>query len=139
MRRRGDENGQVTAFVVVIVVALLALGGLVIDGGNALAAKRRAIDYADGAARAGVQALDPAQYRTAGSLAPITTAAEQAAQQYLNRAGQSGQARVEGDQIIVTVAIDQPTTLLRIVGVRSMTVTGTGAAHLVQGVTQGGS
>ena len=139
MRRREDEAGQVTGFIVVIVVAVLALGGLVIDGGNTLAAKRRAIADADGAARAGAQALDPARYRTAGSLAPITTEAEQAAQQYLERAGHSGSARVEGDQIIVTVTIDQPTTLLRIVGVRSLTVTGTGAAHLVQGVAQGGS
>ena len=139
MRRRYDEGGQVTGFIVVIVVALLALGGLVIDGGNTLAAKRRAIDDADGAARAGAQALDPAQYRTAGSLAPITAQAEQAAQRYLARSGHSGSARVEGDQIIVTVVIDQPTMLLRIVGVRSLTVTGTGAAHLVQGVAQGGS
>ena len=138
MRRWHDEGGQVTAFIVVIVVAVIALGGLVIDGGNTLAAKRRAIDDADGAARAGAQALDPARYRTAGSVAPVTAEAQQAAQQYLTRTGHSGQARVEGDRIIVTVVIDQPTTLLRIVGVRSLTVTGTGAAHLVQGVTQGG-
>jgi hypothetical protein len=137
--RARDEGGQVTAFVVIIVVALLALGGLVIDGGNALAAKRRAIDDADGAARAGAQALDPARYRTSGALEPVAPRAEQAALAYLSRAGHNGEVHVDGDQIIVTVVIDQPTSLLRIVGVRSMSVTGTGRARLIQGVAQGGS
>ena len=55
MTAPADERGQVTAFVVVIIVALLAMAGLVIDGGSALAAKRRAINEADSAARAPVQ------------------------------------------------------------------------------------
>ena len=130
-----DERGQVTAFVVVITVALLALGGLVIDGGNALAAKRRAIDEADSAARAGAQALAAADYRGTGSLTPDPNAARQAALDYLARAGHTGQVTIQGDEVHVTVTIDEPTTLLGIVGIRDLTLTGSGQAHLVHGVT----
>jgi Flp pilus assembly protein TadG len=135
MSRVRDERGQVTAFVVVIMVALLALGGLVIDGGNALAAKRRAIDEADGAARAGAEILAVPGYRTTGSLAPDPSAARQAALDYLARTGHTGQVTIQGDQVVVTVTIDQPTTLLGIVGIRDLTLTGNGQAHLVHGVT----
>ena len=135
MRRTRDERGQVTAFVVVITVALLALGGLVIDGGNALAAKRRAIDEADGAARAGAQALAVSGYRGTGALAPDPTAARQAALDYLGRTGHTGQITIQGDEVHVTVTLDQPTTLLGILGIRDLTLTGSGQAHLVHGVT----
>jgi len=42
--RRLDERGQVTAFVVVITMALILCAGLVIDGGLTLAAKVQATD-----------------------------------------------------------------------------------------------
>ena len=130
----GDERGQVTAFVVVIMVALLAMAGLVIDGGDALAAKRRAINEADAAARVGAQALDVAGYRAAGTFAPDPDTAVAAARAFLARTGDVGEVAVHGDQVVVTVHLNQPTTLLGIVGVRSMTLTGTGSAHLSHGV-----
>src|SRR5437016_10541386 len=99
MRRAGDERGQVTAFVVVIMVALLAMGGLVIDGGYALAAKRRAVNEADAAARAGAQALDNATYRAAGTLNPDPATALAAARTYLARTGDAGDVAVRGDQV----------------------------------------
>jgi hypothetical protein len=137
MRHHGDERGQVTAFVVVMMVALLALGGLVIDGGNALAAKRRAVDEADGAARAGAEALAVSDYRTSGSLDPDPGLAVEAARDYLARAGHDGAVRVEGGDVVVSVTIDEHTTILGIVGVRDLSMTGTGRAHLTHGVSQG--
>src|SRR3546814_2863091 len=53
-----NERGSVTAFVVIMTSALLAMAGLVIDGGYALAAHRRAFNEAEAAARAGAQAVD---------------------------------------------------------------------------------
>lgn len=137
MRRLRDERGQVTAFVVVIMVALIALGGLVIDGGNTLAAKRRVVDEADGAARAGAEALAVPGYRSTGTLIPDPTAASQAALDYLTRTGHTGQVRIVGDRVVVTVTVDEPTTILGILGIRTLTVTGTGQAHLSHGVTRG--
>src|SRR3546814_5744105 len=46
-----NERGSVTAFVVIMTSALLAMAGLVIDGGYALAAHRRAFNEAEAAAR----------------------------------------------------------------------------------------
>src|SRR3712207_7980324 len=48
-----SERGTVTVFVVVFMSALLAVAGLVIDGGNLLAARRHAANVAESAARAG--------------------------------------------------------------------------------------
>ena len=50
-------------FVVLFTVALLAVAGLVIDGGYALGAKREAMNSAEQAARAGADALDQGSLR----------------------------------------------------------------------------
>ena len=50
---RRDEEGTVTVFVVGFMLALLLVAGLVIDGGNVLAARREAANVAESAARAG--------------------------------------------------------------------------------------
>ena len=47
------------------VAEVLEPGDLVIDGGNALAARREAINVAESAARAGVQGLDEDAARAA--------------------------------------------------------------------------
>ncbi|MGH8922355.1 MAG: pilus assembly protein TadG-related protein, partial [Actinomycetes bacterium] len=52
------DEGRVSAFVVTVLVAILALAGLTLDGGLALADKVRANGQAEAAARAGAQALD---------------------------------------------------------------------------------
>ena len=68
MRRRAcDERGQVTVFVVIFMIALIGLAGLVIEGGVALAARRRAINEAQAAARAGAEALNEGHYRSSGT------------------------------------------------------------------------
>ena len=74
--RPGDgEAGMVTAFVVILTLALLAMAGLVTDGGLALAAKVRAIDDAQAAARAGAQAIDIPLYRQTGQITLDTSQA----------------------------------------------------------------
>src|SRR3546814_19242956 len=52
-----NERGSVTAFVVIMTSALLAMAGMVIDGGYGLAAQRGAFTEAEAAARAGAQAV----------------------------------------------------------------------------------
>src|SRR6266545_4681866 len=61
---RAEEGGVVTAFVVVMAIALLLVTGLVFDGGRAIVAKRHAINVAEQAARAGAQAIDIASVRS---------------------------------------------------------------------------
>ena len=129
-----DEAGQVTVFVVVIFVALLAVAGLVIDGGRALAARRRAIDEADAAARAGAQALSVDAYRSSATVTLDPAAARAAALRYLAATGDTGTVDVAAGTITVTVHVHQPVTILGIAGIGTMTLTGTGNAQLIRGV-----
>ena len=142
MRRRvaRDEAGQVAAFVAVFALALVFLAGLVVDGGAALAAKRRAMNEAEGAARAGAQALDLDAYRRGGTYTLDPDAARDAALSYLARTGhaEGAEVAVAGERVSVSVRFDQPMTILGAGGVGSVSVSGTGTARSVRGVVSEG-
>lgn len=89
-----EDRGQVTAFVVIITLALILLFALVAEGGAALSTRSRALSLAQEAARAGAQQLDLAAYRAGQTATLNAPAAEQAAQSFLHRSGADGQARV---------------------------------------------
>jgi hypothetical protein len=133
-RLRSDESGRVTAFVVIIVTAVLAFGGLVLDGGLALAAKVRALGEAQEAARAGAQEIDLAAYRADGTLRLAPDQASTAARNYLAAAGHTGTVSIAGNTVTVTVTVSQPTQLLGSIGIGSLTVTGTGQAQPQHGI-----
>lgn len=137
-RACAGDDGMVTAFVVVMMFALLLLAGLVLDGGLTLAAHVQAIDEAQAAARAGAQAIDLATYRTTGTEVLDPTAATAAADSYLAATGHLGTVTVAGDQVTVTVRITQPTQILSIGGITSLTVSGTGTAVAERGIDGAG-
>jgi len=125
---------MLTLFTCLLTVAMLILIGLVVDGGYLLAARRRAIDEANGAARAGAEALAPSSYRTSGSLDLDPVAADAAAQAYLAAAGHRGVVTVNGNDVTVSLNFDQPMSLLRIIGIDAVNVSGRGQAHSVRGI-----
>ena len=129
-----DEWGQVTAFVVVFALALIFVAGLVLDGGYVLAAKRRAINEAEGAARAGAATLAVEGYRASGPVRLDPARAEAAALAYLAQTGHAGQVAVSGDRVVVVVRFDQPLQILGLGGLGAQTVTGRGQARAVLGV-----
>ncbi len=129
-----DERGQVTAFVVVFALALLFVAGLVLDGGYVLAAKRRAINEAEGAARAGAATLAVEGYRASGPVRLDPVRAEGAARAYLAQTGHAGEVSVAGDRVVVVVRFDQPLQILGLGGLGTQTVTGRGQARAVLGV-----
>lgn len=135
-RLREDQNGQVTAFVVILVTAVLLFSGLVLDGGLALAAKVRAIGEAQEAARSGAQEIDLVAYRADGTLRLMPQQASTAAHNYLTAAGHTGTVSIEGNTVTVSVTIHQPTQLLGLIGISSITVTGTGKAQPQRGTTE---
>ena len=131
------EAGMVTAFVVAITLALVLFIGLVLDGGYTLAARREAIDEADGAARAAAQAISLTS--RASSVATIDPArAQGAVDTFLAPVGHVGHATVDGDTVTVTVSFRQPMYVLGAGGLFSVTVTGRGAARAVRGVGNSG-
>jgi Flp pilus assembly protein TadG len=133
-RPRFDERGSVTLFAVVVVLGLLAMAGLVVDGGAKLTAQRRANNVAEQAARAGAQAADQAALR-AGHTVLDPSRARLAALQYLSAAGHSaGRITVTGAALDVEVTASAPTAILGILGIHTLTVTGRGQARLLRGV-----
>lgn len=134
-RLRQDQSGRVTAFVVIIVTAVLLFAGLVLDGGLALAAKVRALGEAQEAARAGAQEIDLAAYRANGALRLEPQQASAAARNYLAAAGHTGTVSVAGNTVNVTVTVSQSTQLLPLIGIGSITVTATGQAQPQRGIS----
>jgi Flp pilus assembly protein TadG len=134
------EEGAVMATVAVFMVALLAVVALVYDGGRAITAKRRAINQAEQAARAGARAVDPASLRTAGATAPGVAprldpaGAAAQARAYLAASGSAGTVQVAGDTVQVTVTFQERTLLLGLLGIDSFSGSGTAEAVSVRGV-----
>jgi len=128
------ERGAVTAMVAVFLVGLMAAAALVYDGGRAITAKRRAINQAEQAARAGARALDPAALRAGEADRIDAEAAHEQAEAYLDSVGAGGTVAVHGDTVEVTVTFREPTLLLGLVGLDSFSGTGSADAVSVRGV-----
>ncbi|MEC3974326.1 hypothetical protein [Amycolatopsis sp. H20-H5] len=133
-RLNEDEDGRVTAFVVVFVAAVIAFSGLVLDGGLALAGKVRAIGEAQEAARAGAQAIDLSAYRSNGALRLVPGQASTLARQYLAAAGRNGTVSVTGNTVAVTVTDIHRSILLGVVGVHSISSSASATAQPERGV-----
>ena len=136
---RHDERGQVTAFVVVMVGALMLVAGLVIDGGLALAARGPCHRRGPvGGAVPGPRPSTSPPIAKAGPSPRPDGGHRRPPSSYLATTGDSGQVAVTGDLITVTVQVIQPTQILGIVGLHSLTVSGTASATAVRGITAAG-
>ncbi len=134
---RFDDRGGVTVFVALCVLGLIGIIGLAVDGGTKLRATERADYIAGEAARAGGQAIDPADAITGRAIALDPQDAAAAAQSYLRSAGVTGTITVSGDGKTLTVVVHDAfdTTFLPVVGIGSLSVTGHGKATLLHGGT----
>ena len=127
------EAGMLTAFVAVLTVALLAIVGMAVDSGRAISAQRLAADEAAQAARAGAGRLSINALRD-GRLVIDGASAVRAAEQYMSLSGHPGTAWVHDGIVSARVVEAVPTTILGIVGVRTITVSATASASDVSGV-----
>ncbi|MFM9705588.1 TadE/TadG family type IV pilus assembly protein [Streptomyces galilaeus] len=136
-RARRDDQGGVTVFVAVCVLALIAIIGVAVDGGSKMRATERADYIAGEAARAGGQAIDPAHAINGEKVVADPQAAAAAAQAYLGSVGASGTVSVssDGKTLTVTVTSSYETKFLSAVGIGSLPVTGQSTATLLHGVT----
>ncbi|MEU6610256.1 pilus assembly protein TadG-related protein [Streptomyces shenzhenensis] len=136
-RRRLDDRGGVTVFVAVCVIALIGIIGVAVDGGSKLRATERADYIAGEAARAGGQAIDPADAINGTAILVNPQAAAAAAQSYLRSADATGTVSMSGDGTTLTVTVtgSYDTKFLSVVGIGSLPVTGHGKATLLHGVT----
>jgi hypothetical protein len=129
--RCGRDDGQVTAFTVVITVAVLALAALVLDAGLAVSTKVHAISVAQAAARAGARELDVAALRSTGTLRIDQSRANAAAHDWLGRSRMTGTVTVTGNQVSVTVTTARQTQLLHLVGISTIPITARATADAI--------
>ncbi|MFE4413228.1 TadE/TadG family type IV pilus assembly protein [Streptomyces sp. NPDC056821] len=136
-QKRLDDRGGVTVFVAVCVMALIGIIGVAVDGGSKMRAVERADYIAGEAARAGGQAIDPAEAINGTAIVVDPQDAQAAAQAYLRSAGATGTVSVSGDgkTLNVTVTGTYDTKFLSVVGISSLPVSGQGKATLLHGVT----
>ncbi|MCY9783991.1 hypothetical protein KIK06_08810 [Nocardiopsis sp. EMB25] len=111
--RFGPDDGQATAFTVVMVSAFVLCLGLVLDGGGLVRSHTQAIALAQEAARVGTQQLDWAAYREGGDSVRLDPAAAAAAARgFLAESGASGTVTVDGDTVTVTTRVSYDFALL---------------------------
>jgi len=125
----------VSAFVVLLLVAVFVLLGLVVDGGAAVTAQQAAYDEAEQAARAGAGALSVGALRS-GSVQLDQNQAVATAQDFTVAAGHKGIASVAGGVVHVQITYRIPTQILGIVGIGTLPVSASASAVDVHGVTE---
>jgi Flp pilus assembly protein TadG len=138
--RARPDRGSITLMLAALGVALIALAGIVIDGGAKLRAAENADAVAQEAARAGAGMVDQSAAYAHGTFVVDQAQAISAARAYLAAGGFRGTVTASGREAIqVRVTITQPTRVLSIIDINSMTSTGSATASLVTGVTGPGA
>ncbi len=127
--RCGVDRGSGTVWAMAVVIIMMILPGAVLDGGNAMAARVKALDIAQEAARAGANQIDLAALRNKGVVQLDPGRAQAAAAGFLDRAGINGFVNATTQEVTVTVSRAQPTLILQAVGIDQLTMTAT--AHAV--------
>ncbi|MEP7025596.1 MAG: pilus assembly protein TadG-related protein [Actinomycetota bacterium] len=135
------ERGSITLMLAAMFVGLLAMFGLVIDGGTKLSSAEKANAVAQEAARAGAGMVSQSTAYATGRFLVDEQQAIAAARGYLASGGYTGtvsQGRTQ-DSIHVSVTITRPTRVLSLIGIDSVTSTGDATASLKAGVTGPGA
>src|SRR5262249_55151271 len=118
----GRDSGSLTLLLAVLIIALLALAGLVVDGGRMLNQAAKAYAIAQGAARAGAGMVDRSAAYRSGTFLVDQGQALAAARAYLASTGYVGAVSADGPrQIKVTVTITGRTLVLSLIGIETMT------------------
>jgi Flp pilus assembly protein TadG len=136
-RLRNEDVGALVAAVPIIFMMFLLLAGLVIDSSRQLTARARAVSYAEEAARAGAEGVDPASE----PLAIDPRLASQQVKDYCAaaRLGEPelvcGATSITPLRVVVTASISLPTGLLGLVGIDTLHARGQGEARPLIGVT----
>jgi Flp pilus assembly protein TadG len=133
--RAARERGSLTLMLAILMVALIALAGIVIDGGDKLTAAENANAIAQEAARAGAGQVSTTTAYADGRFVINRQQAVSAAYAYLAAAGYHGHVSSAGNSITVSVRVTQPTKVLSIIDIRSFHVQGEATARLAAGVT----
>lgn len=134
-RLNGDERGQIIVLVAILMVGLVAVVGLVTDGGLVFSQRRDLQNAADAAALAGAMQIDENAYRASGEVALDERAARQAAVEYLEAEGDmSYSVVVRPARVEVSVSRRASTGFLQVIGIDSFEISAGASAAPRHGV-----
>lgn len=136
VRRLGrEECGQVIVLVAILMVGLVAVVGLVTDGGLVFSQRRDLQNVADAAALAGAMQIDEDAYRASGKVALDERAAYEAAVEYLDAEGDlTYSVVVRPTRVEVAVLRQASTGFLGVIGIEGVEITARAAAEPRHGV-----
>ncbi len=126
--RRNQRGQAVSVFICVVIAAMIITAGLVVDGGQQIAAATRAEVAAAGAARAATDASATNALAGQSGAGPAVLAARS----YLaGQPGVTGSVEVSGGVVTVRTAASEPTVFLSAIGIGSVQARGAASAVLV--------
>ena len=129
---------MITTYVAIVATSLILMTGLVVDGGAKIRTYVEASHLADGAARAGAQAVEEGSLRTSGLVRIDAADARERASQYVADNGPDSaevvSATVNGNTITVRVRIWQQAKMLQ---GTSQWIAATESATALRGVETG--
>ncbi|GGC02993.1 pilus assembly protein TadG-related protein [Cellulomonas carbonis] len=134
---RGDD-GAASVLVLGLVVVLMAVAGLVVDGGRAVNARAALLDAAEQAARAGANQVDIGSLRSGGQVSIDPTAARRAAEDFLVAQGHAPAdigVVATATEVEVHLQGEVETALLSLVLIDSLDVEGSAVARAAVGIT----
>ena len=134
---RPDDEGAASVFVLGMVVVLMAVAGLVVDGGRAINARAAAMDAAEQAARSGASRIAADSLLGDGAIRLDPDAARAAAADYLVAQGYPAAGitvAANENQVTVVVRDQGPTTLLSLVMINSFGIEGHATARAALGI-----
>ena len=126
--RTDDERGSVSAMVVCLVGALVALGLFMFESGRFIDGYLRTSDVTENAARIAAQSVVGIR---AGSPRVDQRAASESGRDYLASEGISGIITAKGNELVVSVVFRWSPQVLSFMGGRSIPITR--SAHVVDG------
>lgn len=136
--RQHPDQGWAAMWMVISFTGLMVVAGLVLDGGQALAARGEAASAARQAARAGADAMSLESLRLHGVTLVDPEIGRRAAMDSLQAAGAVGEVTVTAGVVEVRAQVTEEAILLKIVGITEMRGTASETAVAVLGVTTEG-
>ena len=124
--KRCFDSGSVSGFVVVLSMTFVACAGLAFDGGRVIAARVKATDAAENAARAGAQQVTSLR---SGNPSIDRPSAVISANRFLESIGVMGTATADEKSVTVSTNIKVSMVLLGLFGVRDKSVSAVRSAQ----------
>jgi uncharacterized membrane protein len=134
-----DEGGQVMVMVAIFMAGLVAVVGLVTDGGLMFVQRRDLQNAADAAALAGAMQVDERAYRATGEVVLDQGAAREAARRYLADEGDLDYSvQVTASGVEVSVSRQASTSFLRLIGITGVEISASASAAPRHGIAAAG-